>query len=323
MASRRELAEAQGFERRRLVAAFAEPGPSPARTLLTGLAVTALLAGALWLPRLLTGRPPDDWLEPGLLIVRDRGATYLVSGDPAVLHPASYLTAQLLLGSDPPTRTVRAEDVAGQPIGSALGIPGAPSMLPSAEHAYRGPWTACTAPGRGLDLSVGEPEHPVAGPILVTSAGTRWLIRNGVSGAVRAPTTARGPALRVPPAWLALIDRGRVHPAASSRSAGTPCVSLGADGRVRLGSSPHPIAAAAGMRTVRMPRGSVIYLRVRGDPWTYLVGPDAVAHRLVGPEVAGRLGFARETPRVLPRAWLELFGAGVDLSVEAAAAGTG
>jgi hypothetical protein len=56
--------------------------------------------------------------------------------------------------------------------------------------------------------------------------------------------------------------------------------------------------------------------RAAGPP--YVVDATGVAYPIVGPEAVDRLGYGDTLAPVVPASWLELFGRGVPLSVEAA-----
>ncbi|WP_244931006.1 type VII secretion protein EccB [Nocardioides sp. W7] len=192
MATTRDLAEAQGFDRRRLVTAFVSGAHGghevdrtrPGRTVVGGLALAVLLVAGALVARLLVGGDPDGWDEPGLLIAEDSGALYVIlerSEDP-VLHPVPNVTsARLILGHVAPT-LLSEDTIAAQELGPELGILGAPQTVPDPDRLVHRGWSACTSVGGGL--AVGISAEPGVRPVTdrgltVVSEGRLFVVATG------------------------------------------------------------------------------------------------------------------------------------------------
>ncbi len=241
MTTRKELAEAHGFARRRLVQAFVggergtREGDSTTvgRTVVGGAALTVLLLAGAAVAGFTGGRPPSGWLDSGSFVVAETGDQYVVvrGGDEktAVLNRVpNYVSAQLVLGrTDLDPHRVDTDDIRRIRLGADLGIEGAPTGLPGPDGLVGSTWTACTADGRGVRLQIGD--DPVvtevpAGALLVSTGGDqRWLVaqdRQGTTRSYRLPDGRRGRTLadrlgfapeavqRVPAEWLALAEPG-------------------------------------------------------------------------------------------------------------------
>ena len=111
MATKRDLVEAQAFNRRRLVTAFVSGAPGgreveparPGRIVVAGVALTVLLVAGAVIAGLFTTRTPDGWAQRGLFVSEERGVAYVITDDaePTVLRPVVNITsAQLILGAD-------------------------------------------------------------------------------------------------------------------------------------------------------------------------------------------------------------------------------
>lgn len=169
-----------------------------ALTVGTVLAVLVLAACGVWgLIR------PQGSIGDAKILVSRSGGNFVVLGD--TLHPVLNLaSARLITGSAETPKIVSDGKLAGRPRGPVLGIPGAPSALPSGSDRARSIWTVCDSAGSGgpdapvTTTVIGEP--PVIGDrigaagrddaLLVTSAGITYLVytveRHGTPFAVRA-----------------------------------------------------------------------------------------------------------------------------------------
>jgi hypothetical protein len=203
MASARDLAEANAYARRRLVAAFLSGAPAgrepeSARTGCTvvgGLAVAALLLAGAAVAGRLAPRDADGWVRPGLVVSDQTGASYLIlepEGHPT-LHPVLDITsARLALeAGDLDPRIVAQAMIDDQVIGDAIGIRGAPAALPTPARLVQTGWTACSGSGHGLRIRVaGSPgvRRTPGNGLLVESEGVRYVVARGSSAGTAAPT---------------------------------------------------------------------------------------------------------------------------------------
>jgi hypothetical protein len=248
VASARDLAEANAFARRRLVAAFVSGASAgcetesarSGRTVVGGLAMAALLlAGAAAAGRL-TPRDADEWARPGLVVSDQTGASYLIL-EPAAhptLHPVFDITSARLAAGDLEPRIVAQATIDDQDIGHAVGIPGAPATLPTPARLVQTGWTACSGDGRGPRIRIASSPGVRLTPgkgLVVESEGVRYVVARASSAgtaaprayAYRLPRRPRAPegdeqdtmldelglpireeAAVVPAAWLALFPAG-------------------------------------------------------------------------------------------------------------------
>ncbi|MGN8026711.1 type VII secretion protein EccB [Microbacterium sp. 22242] len=191
MATKKDLIEAQGFSRRRLLSAFTSGAPGgkelepakPLRAVTAGIALTAMvLLGGLFYGMLRPGLP-QGWQDHRLIVATDTGARYVsVKG---VLHPViNTASARLLIpaGKFSVIKTDR-DTLAKIPIGPSLGILGAPDALPSPSALRNTGWTACVDGGGAPAVAIGGTADAAPG-----DAGT--VVRRGddlfvISGGLR------------------------------------------------------------------------------------------------------------------------------------------
>jgi type VII secretion protein EccB len=200
--TRRDQVQAYRFAIRRLVAALlhadAEAAEQPMRRLTrsacAGIMVAALAVAAVGVYGLLRPGGDRSWRDGTALIVEKETRTRYVYLD-GVLHPVlNYASARLILSRTGfATRDVSAASLRGAPHGLPVGIPGAPESLPGQGDLVRGPWAACSVPGRD---ATGTP---------------RPVVRLAVGAAVPGqPVGAdRGVLLRGPDGMVYLVWRGR------------------------------------------------------------------------------------------------------------------
>lgn len=247
MATKRDLVEAYSFSRRRLVTAFVSGAPGgreveptrPGRTIVGGVALSVLLLAGAAIAGVFAPQDPQDWNQRGLVVSKETGAAYVIlqPGDHPVLRPVINITsAKLLLGSDAEPTILSQETIEQQEIGDDVGILGAPANLPAPSLLVDDGWTACTARGAGLRVSVAaQPEVRVDDGLgfVVRSGKEVYLVaRSGADRdvdpaayAYRLPDVAtrrdsqdtllaqvglgnRSGAVEVPPEWLHLFPAG-------------------------------------------------------------------------------------------------------------------
>ncbi|MDQ4215268.1 type VII secretion protein EccB [Microbacterium sp. ASV81] len=192
MATKKDLIEAQGFSRRRLLSAFTSGAPGgkelepakPLRAVTAGVALTAmLLLGGLFYGLLRPGLP-QGWQDNRLIVATDTGARYVsIKGQ---LHPViNTASARLLIpaGKFSVIKTDRAT-LAKIPVGPAIGIVGAPDDLPAPGSLANAGWTACVDGSAGVAVSIG------GGSVQAATADAGAVVRRGddlfvISGGVR------------------------------------------------------------------------------------------------------------------------------------------
>ncbi|GFH38064.1 type VII secretion protein EccB [Streptomyces pacificus] len=191
MQSKRDQVHAHGFMMGRLSSGLLTADPdapeSPlgrtTRGTVFGVLATLLIGAGATVYGLLNPGGNDGWRDGEHLVVnRDTGARYLWTGTDGVLHPVrNYVSARLIGGSDLATEDVRTASLRDVPVGSAVGVPGAPDALPEPGGLDGGAWHMCvTGPGGALPDTSG----PVAGSG-VEQPGTTTLVAG-------APLESRG-----------------------------------------------------------------------------------------------------------------------------------
>lgn len=151
MADKKDLSEAQSYSRRRLVTAFTSGIPSgveltPKKNQTPvivglGLVVITILISVFY--GIMSPSLPSDWKNNKLIVAKNSAARYVsVNG---TLHPViNAISARLLIpSSDFDVLTVDDDQLAGIPIGSTLGILGAPDSLPAKNQLISGSLTSC------------------------------------------------------------------------------------------------------------------------------------------------------------------------------------
>lgn len=238
MASRKDLVEADAFERRRRAAALVgalveDEDRRPGRVFLGGAVLAAVLVGGGAVAGHAMGRPDPGWLEAGAFLVsHDTGQQYVVLDEGEPRPVPNHVSAQLLLGeAEPDVHTVGDDDLAAVEVGEPLGITQAPASVADPDGLVPSGWTACTGDSVGVAMSISAVPAASAtnAAALVTAGGELWLVASShaADGSVHARrflvagtpaevgtfVTALGfsaadHALRVDPAWLALVPEG-------------------------------------------------------------------------------------------------------------------
>ncbi|WP_281775173.1 type VII secretion protein EccB [Bifidobacterium ruminantium] len=153
MADKKDLSEAQSYSRRRLVTAFTsgipegvELTPKKNQTPVivgVGLTVIAVLISMFY--GIISPSLPSGWENNKLIVAKSSAARYVSSK--GTLHPViNAISARLLIpSSDFKVITVDDDQLAGIPIGSTIGILGAPDSLPDQDGLVTGSINSCTS----------------------------------------------------------------------------------------------------------------------------------------------------------------------------------
>lgn len=303
MATKKDLIEAQGFSRRRLLTAFTSGAPGgtelepakPLRAVVAGVALAALvvLAGVFY--GLVRPGLPADWENNALILVTDTGARYVARD--GTLHPVLNTASARLLMPAGEYRVISTDQaaIAGIPVAGTVGILGAPDDLPAPGDLAADGWTACAVEG-GTAVSIGRTPlaRAATGGTVVVRGDDRFIVFGGTRFAVDADAAA--PVLRaagldtatateVDGRWLNLFTPGTplaplVVTGAGHSVAGSP---------FPVGTAVHPVGAADSERYVITAAGELARL----TPFAYQLyllgtGAELGAAREVGPaEIAG------------------------------------
>lgn len=228
MATKKDLIEAQGFSRRRLLSAFVGGAPGgkeldpakPLRAVIAGVALTAMVIVAGLFYGFLKPGLSQDWENNRVIIATDTGARY-VSVDGTLYPVINATSARLLIPADEyAVITTSQSELADIPIGPSVGIMGAPDELPAPDALLNTGWTACVDGGEGTAVSIST--EPIADPtrgtgavvtrdddIFVIFGGLRYQVSTAHADAVlRALGLATADPVEVDGRWLNLFEPG-------------------------------------------------------------------------------------------------------------------
>jgi type VII secretion protein EccB len=263
MATKKDLIEAEGFSRRRLLSAFTGGAPggkelepaAPLRAVAAGIALTAMLIlGGVFYGLVKPGLP-SGWQNDRLILVSDTGARYMsVKG---VLYPViNTASARLLVPADKyKVITTDEKTLSGIKIGPSIGILGAPDDLPQASTLVGSGWSACqvgtaktavaisdsglsAVNGKAVVVSVGRSTYVIAGRRRYAVAG------DDVDSVLRAVGLDTSDTKAVDGRWLNLFTPGAALAPITVAGAGSSVA--GSD--LTVGSVVHPTGAAADQR---------------------------------------------------------------------------
>ncbi|KFI63909.1 subtilisin-type proteinase [Bifidobacterium cuniculi] len=230
MANKKDLSEAQGYSRRRLVTAFSsgipdgtELTPKKNQTPVivgAGLTVIAIIIGLFY--GYLSPSLPDGWENNKLVVAKTSAARY-VSED-GMLHPViNAVSAQLMIpAEDFEVITVDDDQLEGIPVTSMVGILGAPDALPERGQLVTGSLSSCTGAADALDNVLSNASSvpaPTAQGIVARVDGAEYLVTGSRRHRLPSDVTVRDEFLRalgipqtaivdVPVQWLNLFERG-------------------------------------------------------------------------------------------------------------------
>jgi len=358
MQSRRDQVDAHNYLLARLNSALVRadpdsiepPGRRDTRAFAVGLVLMLLACAGVAGWALFFDSGSTAWKQAGVLIVdEDTGSRYLLDGNR--LEPVLNLaSARLLVGSQLSVESVSSDTLDGLARGTAVGIAGAPDMLPSTDLLNTGVWRVCLAPVSGSAATVGtgavagssgaaaqasagaDPGLTDSGSALTDSgagpAGGAGLTGgSGMtdSGSALRQTVGDGPAPGATPAAGAAEVGGTAGPGASTGAISGAVPGAGqsgspdrATGSVDLGGADEPFTGDLGLNVqIGQTRSTELLgtgqgLLVSSAGKEYLIWND---QRLLvtEPWVADVLGYATATPIEVPAAWLNLVPRGPDL----------
>ncbi|QAY59141.1 type VII secretion protein EccB [Microbacterium protaetiae] len=227
MATKGDLIQAQSFSQRRLLTAFVSGAPGgkelepakPMRAVIAAIAISVALIGVGVFWGLVQPGLPQGWENGRLVLAKDTGARYVtVDG---TLHPVvNTASGRLLIPSSSfaviSTSQDQLDDV---PLGSTLGIVGAPDSLPAPSALVNDGWTSCVVGESALSTRIAvTPAAAATDDAVVVSTGDKVFV---VAGNVRFPVTGdHGDAVLravgittsapqpVPASWINLFDQG-------------------------------------------------------------------------------------------------------------------
>jgi type VII secretion protein EccB len=227
MATKKDLIEAQGFSRRRLLSAFTSGAPggkelepaAPLRAVAAGVVLSAMIIlGGVFYGLIRPGLP-TGWENNTLVLVKDSGARYVTID--SVLYPViNTASARLLMPSGKFSVITTDEDTLdGIEIGPTIGILGAPDDIPSPGALINDGWAACVTDDAGtaltlpndrlLDAVDGASVVELDDRLYVVAGDIRYEVAaNDADAVLRSVGLNAGSAVPVDARWLNLFDEG-------------------------------------------------------------------------------------------------------------------
>ncbi|MFD9393346.1 type VII secretion protein EccB [Streptomyces sp. NPDC060000] len=155
MQSKRDQVQAHTFVMGRLTSGMLLADPdapeSPlgrtTRGTLTGFIVCVLISAGALVYGLISPGDNTSWrTSNGLIVNRETGARYLYL-DGRLRPVRNYASALLIGAGELRTTDVRTASLLGTPVGTPVGITGAPDSVPAADDLDGGPWQVCSTVG--------------------------------------------------------------------------------------------------------------------------------------------------------------------------------
>ncbi len=234
MQSRRDQVQAYFFVVGRLVAGLVQGKPDalehPNKRFNGGTVMGVLLAGLIvaifGIYGLFVPGGNNSWRAEGTIVMeKETGARYVYTA--GQLRPVLNMASALLVaGQSPKVAAVSQSSLTGVPVGTPIGIPGAPDGLPAAGKLNTGNWAVCARPPDGLtvasgptvtlhlDQTSGTPLPVGQALVVATPDGATYLVWQGNRHRIADMATLdalgydAGRILRVSPAWLNVIPAG-------------------------------------------------------------------------------------------------------------------
>lgn len=189
MPSNKEILEAQGYNRRRLVTAFQAGTPHGKELSLPSpfvpLIVGTILVGVMLAVAAIMGRfapiLPSGWENSTLIVVKGTGARYYTID--GTLRPVTNITSAKLLSSPGEYKTseIDASTIEGVARGTQVGITGVPDDVPPAASLHSDLWLSCVSSTGTHTWIASTPQGTQArDAVTVTSAGHTYLLSNGI-----------------------------------------------------------------------------------------------------------------------------------------------
>lgn len=227
MASKKDLLEAQKFNRSRLLSAFLGGAPggkeleptNPLRAVFGSIMLTAMVLIVGLFLGFFQPALPSGWENNKLIVANDTGARY-VSMDSTLYPVINTVSARLLI---PPGEfsviSVNQSVLSEIPTGGTIGIHGGPDALPGNDNLDGRNWVACSSP-RHTEAWIGEHQPTPAGQDIgrvVEFENSHYVITDGksfeipdkhLSSVLRVVGLANAPVTEVPGEWLALFEPG-------------------------------------------------------------------------------------------------------------------
>lgn len=187
MATKRDLVEAHGFSRRRLITAFVSGAPGgrevepvkPGRAIIGGIALAVLLIAGAAIAGIFKPPTPADWRKTGLVVSEEYGTQYVILEDDAPPHPVTNnVSIRLLLGQDLTSTKVKQAEIDAEADEQTLGIFGAPQNLPGADQLISTGWSACLSSRNAMSVTVSEDPavQRVSDGVVAVRMGKRYFL---------------------------------------------------------------------------------------------------------------------------------------------------
>jgi type VII secretion protein EccB len=335
--TRREQVAAYQFVMRRLESALLTGEPEstdrPFRRLRVGIVGSVVVAAIVACSAMIfalaakpsaAGQPLGD----GMVVEAETGARYVVLD--GHVHPVANLASALLATSGPP-RVARRSEIDAMPHGTAVGIVGAPELLPAKKSLAGASWTVCSERGSAA-VMIGEPAakgRPLSDrTLLVDSGDERYLLWHGtkirIHGAADLTRLGwQGAPVDVAPAFLSVVPAGSASgtlPPWGSELPQTVCAVVSVRDGVELSAYDLPASEVAGRALTGSETAVVVSdgagALVQADDQVSLVCSDGRRFPLRDQAAQDALGYAGVEPIAVPAALIALMPQGPTLDVQ-------
>ncbi len=321
MADKKDLSEAQSYSRRRLVTAFTSGIPDGVELMPkknqtpvivgVGLTIIAMLISMFY--GIISPSLPSGWENNKLIVAKGSAARYVSSH--GTLHPViNAISARLLIpSSDFKVLTVADDQLKGIPIGSTIGILGAPDSLPDRDNLITGSIRSCTSE-HGLDTTVSNAntkKQTSREAIVASVDGIDYLVTGSHRYQLPSEPTSRDAYLRalgIPQTavitattqWINLFEQGDAMEPIALHNEGEIIGMHGVD--VTVGGVVQQQGDARQTRYVVMPDGSLSAL----SDFTYGLYIIGKPERLTQPRTLSATDFqyfSNSATSVIPDTW--------------------
>jgi type VII secretion protein EccB len=219
---------------------YEPPNRRPVLGFVIGMLLAVVISGGFGIYGIFRPGGDKSWRQSGVVIsVKENGARYLLISDQ--LRPVlNYASARLVLGSGSEAKVVQVsrDSLKGVPVGSPIGISGAPDSVPVAARLYSGAWTVCAQPpspsGAAAatlmlgDVAASQPLGTTDGFLVRTADREAYLVWQGRRFHLAEPAAV---ALGYSGAEFTLVTAAWLNPIPSGRDLSFPVVA----GRGRKG----------------------------------------------------------------------------------------
>lgn len=328
MANKKDLQDAQNYSRARLITAFTSGMPdgkelTPKKGLtpvMVSIGLTAVMILVSVFYGIISPGLPSDWSNNKLIVGKDTASRFVsVNG---VLHPVINTTSARLLipSSEYRVITVDDKDLEGIPVGSSVGIVGAPDILPNRSRLASRYLVSCLAEKQGATVTMVTDDAspwkrvPDRQASLVNVDGTGYLLIDGVRHRLPQDGTIRDAVLRILGIGQLTLDQAPKAPVqwldlfAGGSDIGTLTIP-GRAGSVEVGGKTYTV----GSMIADPSDGRTMYVVLRDGTLAPLSGLALAMYKLsagtsaapvtMSPQEQQQAGFRNASSSIVPDDW--------------------